>query len=253
MIEIFARPLGALLKLVFDALNNVGLDFTYVSAYALSIIITTIIFKLILMPLTLKQTKSMKAMQDIQPEIEKLQKKYKDDQQTLSMKQMELYKEHKINPLGGCLPLLVQFPIIIAYFRVMQSPIKYVFESKEVYETINKSFLWVKNIALAPSELVNGVANEIQIGGFTLPLIAILAAVTTYFSNKSMTAAQPAANEQAASTQKTMNIMTPLIILMFGYRYAVGLTLYWTVSNIFQMVQQSVVNRTMGSVKEEGK
>lgn len=252
MIDIFARPLGALLKLVFDALNNLGLDFAYVSAYALSIIITTVIFKLILMPLTLKQTKSMKAMQDIQPEIQKLQKKYKDDQQTLSIKQMELYKEHNINPLGGCLPLLVQFPIIIAYFKVMQSPIKYVFESEKVYETINKSFLWVKNIALAPGDLVNGVINEIQLGGFTLPLMAILAAVTTYFSNKSMTAGQPATNDQAASTQKTMNIMTPLIILMFGYKYAVGLTLYWTVSNIFQMVQQSIVNKTMGNVKEEG-
>ena len=253
MIDIFARPLGALLKFIYSMLTSANLDFKYVSAYAISIIITTVIFKLILLPLTLKQTKSMKAMQDIQPKVQELQKKYKDDQQTLSVKQMELYKEHKINPLGGCLPLLVQFPIIIAYFRVMQSPIKYVFESKAVYETINKSFLWVKDISLAPGDLVNGVVNEIQIGGFVIPLIAILAAVTTYFSNKSMTAGQPAANEQAASTQKTMNIMSPLIILMFGYRYAVGLTLYWTVSNIFQMVQQSVVNRTMGNTKEEGK
>ena len=245
MIDIFARPLGALLRLIYNMLTSANLDFEYVSAYAMSIIITTIIFKLILLPLTLKQTKSMKALQDIQPKMQELQKKYKDDQQTLSMKTMELYKEHNVNPLGGCLPLLLQMPVLFAYFRVMQSPVKYVFESEKVYEAINKSFLWVQNIALAPSAIVDGSVNEIQLLGFTIPLIAVIAAITTYISNKMMTASQPAANDQAASTQKTMNIMTPLIILMFGYNYAVGLTLYWTVSNIFQMIQQFAINKAL--------
>ena len=251
MIEIFARPLGALLKIIFNALTNVGLDFGILSAYALSIVITTIIFKLILLPLTIKQTKSMKDMQAIQPKLQEIQKKYKNDQQTLGVKQMELYKEHNINPLGGCLPLLVQMPILLAYFRVMQSPVKYVFESEKAYEMVNKSFLWVQNIAVSPGTIIGGSVNELSVAGFTLPLMAVIAALTTYFSTKMMTAAQPEqANNQAASTQKTMNLVTPFIILMFGFNYPVGLTLYWAVSNTFQMLQQFVAKKTITGVKE---
>lgn len=249
MIDIFARPLGALLNLVYSGFSNINLDFKYISAYALAIIFTTIIFKLILLPLTIKQTRSMKKMQEIQPKIQEIQKKYKDEPQTVSAKTLELYKEHKVNPLGGCLPILIQLPVILAYFRVMQSPIKYVFENEQVYEAINKSFLWVSDISLAPSEMVNGAVNEIEFLGFTIPLIAVIASVTTYFSNKSMATSQPAANAQAASTQKTMNIVSPIIILMFGYNYAIGLTLYWSVSNIFQILQQYIAKRLV--VKED--
>lgn len=250
MIEIFARPLGALLKIVFGALTNLNLDFELLSAYALSIIVTTIIFKLILLPLTIKQTKSMKEMQDIQPKLQEIQKKYKDDQQTLGMKQMELYKEHKINPIGGCLPLLIQMPILLAYFRVMRSPVKYVFESEQAYELVNKSFLWVQDIALASGEIVNGSVNELSILGFTLPLMAIIAALTTYFSTKMMTAGQPQASGQAASTQKTMNLITPFMILFVGYTNPIGLVIYWTVSNLFQIGQQAFVKKIVADPKE---
>lgn len=250
MIEIFARPLGALLKIVFGALTNLGLDFEILSAYALSIIVTTIIFKLILLPLTIKQTKSMKDMQDIQPKLQEIQKKYKDDQQTLGIKQMELYKENNINPIGGCLPLLIQMPILLAYFRVMRSPVKYVFESEKAYELVNKSFFWVQDIALSSGEIVNGAINEISVLGFTLPLMAIIAALTTYFSTKMMTAGQPAASGQAASTQKTMNLITPFMILFVGYTNPIGLVIYWTVSNLFQIGQQAFVKKIVADPKE---
>lgn len=251
MIEIFAKPLGALLKIVFGALTNFGIDFGILSAYALAIVITTIIFKLILLPLTIKQTKSMKDMQDIQPKIQELQKKYKNDQQALGVKQMELYKEHKVNPIGGCLPLLIQMPILLAYFRVMREPVKYVFESPEAYEMVNKSFLWIQNIAVSSGTMIDGVANEFAIMGFTVPILAIIAAITTYFSTKMMTASQPAANDQAASTQKTMNLITPFMILFVGYSNPTGLVLYWTVSNLFQIGQQYVVKRIVTTdVKE---
>lgn len=248
MIEIFARPLGALLKIVYGALTNLNLDFEMLSAYALAIIVTTIIFKLILLPLTIKQTKSMKEMQDIQPKIQELQKKYKDDQQTLGIKQMELYKEHKINPIGGCLPLLIQMPILLAYFRVMREPIKYVFANEAAYEAASKSFLWIQDIGLSSATMIDGVVNEISIMGFTLPLLAIIAAVTTYYSTKMMTAGQPAANDQAASTQKMMNYMTPLMILFVGYSNPAGLVLYWTISNLFQIGQQYVVKKLVTDV-----
>lgn len=256
MIEIFAKPLGALLKVVYNALVGMGMDFGILSAYALSIIITTLIFKLILLPLTIKQTRSMKEMQDLQPKLQELQKKYKDDQQTLSTKQMELYKEHNINPLGGCLPLLIQMPILFAYFRVMQSPVKYVFnastvlaENEKAYEMANKAFLWVQDIAVAPGAIINGSANELAIAGFAIPIMGLLAAITTYISTKMMTASQPQAEGQAASTQKTMNLVTPVMIFIFGFNYPVGLTLYWTVSNIFQILQQYIAKKAITDVK----
>ncbi len=251
MIDIFAWPLGKLLKFVYDMMVNIGLDLPRLSAYSVAIIITTIIFKLLLLPLTLKQMKSMKNMQEIQPKIQELNKKYKNDPQTLNQKTMELYKEHKVNPFGGCFPLLIQFPIIIAYFRVMQSPVPYVFSDQAVYDGVLKGFLWIKDIGLAPSAMIDGVMNGVAIAGFNIPILAILAAITTYLQSKMMTAAQPAADGQAKSTQATMNIMMPIFILWMGSKYAAGLTLYWTISNLFQIVQQYLTNRSIGKVKEE--
>lgn len=248
MIDIFAWPLGKLLKFVYDIMVTIGLDLPKLSAYSLAIIITTIIFKLLLLPLTFKQMKSMKNMQEIQPMIQELNKKYKNDPQTLNQKTMELYKEHKVNPFGGCLPLLIQFPIIIAYFRVMQSPVPYVFSETATYEGILRGFLWIKDIAQPE------VIYSLNLGGFniTISILAILAAITTYFQSKMMTAAQPAAaGGQAQSTQATMTIMMPLFILWMGSKYAAGLTLYWTITNLFQIVQQYITNRSVGKVKEE--
>lgn len=252
MIDIFAWPLGKLLKLVYDFTVSVGLDLEYLSAFSIAIILTTIIFKLILLPLSFKQMKSMKNLQKVQPKLQELNKKYKNDPQTLNQKTLELYKEHKVNPFGGCLPLLIQLPIIIAFFRVMQLPGTYVFGEEAIYEGINRSFLWIKDIGLAPGALIDGVMNGVSISGFNIPILAIIAAVTTFVSSKLMSAAQPAgADGQAKSTQSTMNIFMSVFILWIGSRYAAGLTLYWTISNLFQLVQQLITNRSVGKVKEE--
>lgn len=252
MIDIFALPLGKLLKFVYDMMVSIGLDLPILSAYAIAIIITTIIFKLLLLPLTFKQMKSMKNMQEIQPKVQELQKKYKNDPQTLNQKTMELYKEHKVNPFGGCFPLLIQFPIIIAYFRVMQSPVPYVFSEQATYDGILRGFLWIKDIGLGPGDMVGSLTNGVSIAGFSVPILAILAAATTFLSSKMMSAAQPAGpNGQAQSTQATMNIIMPLFILWIGAKYPAGLTLYWTISNLFQIVQQYFTNRSVGKIKEE--
>lgn len=251
MIDLFAKPLGVLLRFVYDMLVGFGLDFKLLSAYSLAVIITTILFKFILLPLTLKQSRSMKNMQEIQPKLQELQKKYKNDPQTLNQKTLELYKEYNVNPLGGCFPLLIQFPIIIAYFRVMQFPVQYVFKDQAMYDSISRSFLWIKDIGLAPGAMIDGVMNGVGIAGFNIPILAILAAITTYLSSKMIAAAQPVQDGQAQSTQATMNIIMPLFILWIGSKYAAGLTLYWTISNIFQIVQQYFTNRSLGKIKEE--
>lgn len=226
MTEAIAKPLGMLLKTVYDGVTAMGLDFTHLSGYAIALIVTSIIFKCLLLPLTLKQTKSMKGMQQIQPQLQELQKKYKNDPQTLNMKSMELYKEHKVSPFGGCLPLLIQFPILIGFFNVLREPVKYVFHDQAVYDAINKSFFWVKDL---------NVPDAIMI-------IPLLAALTTYISSKMMNTSGGVQDEKAQATQRTMTIIMPIMIFFMGRSLSAGLALYWVIGNLFTVVQNLVIN-----------
>src|SRR5665648_254836 len=101
--QIIAKPIGFIVKIIYDLVSS--LDNPIISAYAMAIIIASILLKLVLLPLTKKQTDSMKKMQELNPEIAKLKEKYKNDKETLNRKTMELYKEYNVNPMGGCLPL----------------------------------------------------------------------------------------------------------------------------------------------------
>lgn len=237
MSKLFAKPLGALLKFVFDMVSKIGggTEPKIISFYAIAIILTTIIFKFILLPLGLAQSKSTRKMQEIQPKIKEIQDKYKSDPQTQQAKIMELYKENNVNPFGSCLIMLVQFPIMIGFFRVMREPIEYVFKSEAAYNAINKTFLWIKNLE-QPDPYMWG-----------LPL---LAGLTTFLQNKLMTA-QTATDPKAESTQRTMSIMLPFMIFFAAKGFPAGLALYWVVSGIFQIVQTLISNRSLGKIKED--
>lgn len=256
-LDFIAKPMGMLVKLLYDIVSVV--DTKYLSAYAISIILSTIIFKLIMLPLTIKQTKSMKKMQELNPQIKELQEKYGKDPQTLQRKQMELYKEANYSPFAGCLPMLLQFPILIAFFYVIRSPEIFVFENQEAYNLINKSFLWINDLRFTENFVFdNSVVNGISMGGMSLPFIgaaipilAALSGITTYLTTKMTTAGQPAGNEQAMATQKSMNMMMPVMIFVMSMQFPAGLGLYWVISNIFQLVQQYVVMNSSKNPKEE--
>lgn len=235
MSKFFAKPLGALLKLVYDLVSKAGAEPKYISFYAVAIILTTIIFKFILLPIGLSQTKSMKKMQDIQPKLKEMQDKYKNDPQTMQAKTMQLYKENKVNPFSGCLILIIQLPIILGFFNALRDPVTYVFKSKEVYAALSKTFLWITDLE-QPDPYLWG-----------LPLIA---ALTTYISSLTMNTGQNI-DPQAQATQKTMNIILPFMIWWAARSFPAGLALYWVVSNIFQIVQQIISNRSLGKIKEE--
>lgn len=265
MIEIFAKPLGALVHILYELVSV--LDTHYISGYAIAIIIATLLLKSALLPLTLKQTRSMSKMQEIQPELKALQKKYKNDAQTLQQKTMELYKEKGVNPFGGCLPLLIQMPIIMGFFYVLRDPVKYIFSNQaEVFATINKTFLWIHDLGFSANfvgegivdgmGLPEGVINGLSLGGLDLPLIgkalpvlAIISAVTTYFQTKMTNPNSSSDGGQAQQTQKTMTLMMPFMIFFFALNFPAGLALYWVVSNTFQIGQQYFVNRNMYKLK----
>lgn len=256
-LDFIAKPMGMLVKLLYDMVSV--FDTEYLSAYAISIILSTIIFKLIMLPFTIKQTKSMKVMQDLNPKLKELQEKYGKDPQTLQRKQMELYKEANYSPFAGCLPLLLQFPILIAFFYVIQQPVKYVFADQAYFDTINKTFLWIKDLGFAENhvfadKLVNGISLgglSVPFVGAALPILAAASGITTYFTTAMTSASQPSMNEQQESTQKTMNMMMPVMIFVFSLQFPAGLGLYWVVSNAFQLAQQYIIMNRTKIPKEE--
>ena len=120
MTAFLGKILGSLLRFVYDIISNIGTEPGNFSYYAMAIIITTVIFKLMLLPINFQQTKSTRIMGEIQPKMKVIQDKYKKDPQTMQVKMQELYKEYNYNPASGCLPLLIQLPIIIAFFAVFR-------------------------------------------------------------------------------------------------------------------------------------
>lgn len=254
MLDFICYPMGALVRLLYNAVSV--LDTAVFSAYAISIILSTIIFKLLVMPLTLKQTKSMKKMQEMGPKIKELQDKYGKDPQTLQRKQMELYKEANYNPASGCLPLLIQMPILISFFYVLQQPVKYIFQDQAFFDAINKSFLWINDLGFAENFVLgDGVINGLSMGmslpfvGAALPILAALTGLSTYLTSKMSMQGQPVMNEQQMATQKMMTTMMPVMIFVMSLNFPSGLGLYWVVSNVFQLVQQYVI---MHSSKKSG-
>ena len=177
----------------------------YVGNFGVSIIVVTILIKIALLPLTLKQDKSMKEMKKIQPELEKLKEKYANDKQMLNIKTMELYKEHKVNPLGGCLPLLLQLPILFALFGVLRNGII----------PKDSSFLWLKLSVPDPF--------------YVLP---VLNGAVSFFQQKLMGSAD--SNPQ----MKNMMYIFPIMMIFISYRMPSGLQLYWLTSSILAVVQQ---------------
>ncbi len=179
--------------------------------YGLAIIFITIFIKICLYPLTNTQLKSMRTMQELQPKLKALQEQYKDTPEKLQAETMKLYKDKGFNPLGGCLPLLVQMPILFAFYQALIK-FKYVDPSQA-------SFLWIPSLS--------------QADPIILP---ILAAATTYYQQRISTAGPPDA------TQKTMMYTMPLFIGWMAHSFAAGLALYWVMFNILSILQQMYVN-----------
>lgn len=235
MTAFLGKLLGPLLKFVYDIISTVGVEPSNFSYYSMAIIVTTIIFKLMILPIMLQQTKSTRMMGEIQPKMQAIQDKYKKDPQTMQIKMQQLYKEHNYNPMSGCLPLLIQFPIILAFFAVFREPAKYAFTEPGLYESINKVFLWIPNLD-NPDPYMMG--------------LPFLAAATTYLQSKLM-APPSTGNQQAESTQKMMTIFLPFMIFISAKSFPAGLALYWVLSNLFSIVQQLITNRFSEKIKEE--
>ena len=194
--------------------------------YGWAIIVFTLLIKTVLLPLNIKQTKSMKDMQRLQPELQKLNKKYKNNKEKLNEETLKLYKTFKVNPAGGCLPLLLQFPILIGLYQTLLHPETWVFVNGTI-SGIDMSFLWMESLSV-PDPI------------YVLP---ILAALFTFVTQKFTMAAQPVTNpdDPNAKTQKIMLYAMPSMIGYISISMPAGVALYWVVQNIFTFVQQFIM------------
>lgn len=200
---------GHILRIIFEITHD----------YGLAIILFTIVAKVLLLPLTIKQTKSTKAMQDIQPRIQEIQTKYKNKPEKQNEEMVKLYKEANINPLAGCLPLLIQLPIIMGLFSVIREPVQYgVFASAAEFAKANVGFLWIESL--------------------TKPdyILAILSGASAYIMQKVM---MP--SDQQQGSMKMMTYVMAGMSLYWGFIFPAGLTLYWTASNIFSIGQHYLI------------
>ncbi|MEQ6388594.1 YidC family membrane integrase SpoIIIJ [Bacillaceae bacterium S4-13-58] len=215
--EYVIYPLSQMIIFFAEVLGN---------SYGLSIIVVTIIIRTVLLPLNIKQLKSSKAMQDIQPELQKIREKYssKDQktQQKLQQETMELFQKNGVNPLAGCFPLLVQMPILFGIYQA-------IYRTEEIK---TQSFLWFQM----------GQPDPI----FLLPIIA---AITTFLQQKIMMAGNASANNPQ---MKMMLYMMPLMIGIFAVYFPAALALYWVVGNVFMIGQAIFVNRPMNKQSTGG-
>ncbi|MCR6545643.1 YidC/Oxa1 family membrane protein insertase [Dehalobacterium formicoaceticum] len=183
-------------------------------SYALAIVLLTIIIKVLLYPLTYKQMKSMKVMQQLQPIIKELDQKYKNNPQKKQEEMMKVYQEYGANPMAGCLPLLIQFPILIALFRGLQS------FHPSIPEHYN--FFWINDLSLADPS------------GFILPVFVGL----TTFLQQYITS--PNSNDP---TQKMMLYAMPILFGWMTRSFPAGLALYWIAFSVVGTIQQIFINR----------
>ena len=204
----------ALVDFVVHVLNAI---YGVVGNYGVAIIIVTILMRIIVFPLTLKQEKSMKKMRDLQPELDKIKEKYKDSPQEYQQKTAELYRENGVNPLGGCLPLLIQMPIFVALY--------WAFSGNAI--PADAKFLWFT--LKQPDKLF-------MMGNFAFNLLPILNVGVTYIQQKIMASAT--SGQESNQQMQTMLYMMPIMMLFIFYNMPSGVTLYYLVSGALSLVQQ---------------
>ena len=202
---------GFFAKLLLRSMNGLH---GFGLGYAMCIIVITIIIKILFWPLTKASTVSMKRMAAYQPQMAEIREKYKEDPQKLNKRMMEFMREHKINPMGGCLPILIQIPVFFGFFTMLRSAV----------ELRGAQFLWACD--LSQSDTIAHVA------GFPINPLPMIMGVTMILQAR-MTPVSPTADPMQ---QKIMKYM-PLMFIVILYNFSAGLTLYWTVQNMLSILQ----------------
>ena len=223
---IIAKPIGHQLMLIYKLVGN----------YGISLIILTFIVKLALYPLYAKQIKSSADMAEMSSKAQDIQRRYANDREKQNEEMQKLYAEVGFNPMSGCLPMLIQFPIIMGLFALLRNPMKYM-PANMIFAN-HESFLWIKDLA--------------QPDPWILPIAAGVATYFAFAMNSAMTMQQPGAS---AGQNKAMNAIMkyffPLSILWLARSYPAGLAIYWAGGQFMQIFFNIRINKMRENINKE--
>jgi len=228
----------------FDAVIRFFHD-SFGFGWGLSIIALTVCVRAILVPLTLKQFRSMQSLQRLAPEIKKLQEKYKDDKQRLNQEMMKFYQENKVNPFGSCLPLLMQMPVFISLFYMLRKDLK-----RDICGDHLNTYLATHHgatlTATGCDKVDPGSAKFLFIGDLTHSASGATLVVLLALYVASQLASSLLMSVTADKNQRTMMLALPFVFVLFVRTFPAGLLVYWITTNIWTVGQQYLVRRTVG-------
>lgn len=242
MSEIFQAIIYQPIYNILIALYNIipGQDF------GVAIIATTLLIKLVLVPVSKKQIESQKKMQEFQPQIKELQRKHKDDKEKQTKELMEFYKKNKANPFSGCLPMIVQLIFLIAIYKIL-------INISAVGLTIEEGILY--SFVSSPGKINHLFAGVVDLTRPSI-VLAVLAAISQYFQSKMLMKSKEDKKEKkgektkdddkpdfASIMTKQMLYLGPFLTLFIGIKFAAGLSLYWLVSTLFMLGQQALIDK----------
>ena len=256
--QIITVPFGYLMSFLYGIAGN----------YGIAIVLFTIVIKALLLPLSYKQQKSSMKMTALNPQLQELQKKYKNDKEKLNKETMDLYNRHGANPLAGCLPTLLQFPIMIGLYQVINRPLTYMYHlTAEQVSGLRDS---IADLAANTPEIILAqhlTEDVIRKNGLSIPvlnlnffglnlaqvpnwqvlsvlwIIPLLAALASYGSSKFAQKLQPATNTEGGNPGQTMMMIMPFMSLFFCFQLPAGVGFYWIMTSLTSMLQQWILTK----------
>lgn len=226
--------------------------YSWTGDYGVAIILLTVAMRILLIPLTIKQTKSMYEMQEIQPKLKALQEKHKKDKEKLQEETLKFYKENKVNPFGGCLPLLIQMPVFIALFRVLGTPpktgagpnlVNYISTLPAVQQAAARRFLFlIADITKSPQMVFSAGGGFLHVALVVLPYatLVVLFGLSVWLPQQMLT---------KDKQQQRVGLYMSVFMLYIGWVSPAGVLLYWVTSSAWQVAQQAIMlrqNKTRG-------
>jgi YidC/Oxa1 family membrane protein insertase len=224
---IIAKPIGYLLQLIYKLVGN----------YGISLIILTVIVKTAMYPLYAKQIKSTANMSEMSEKAKEIQNRYANDKEKMNEEMQKLYAEMGFNPMSGCLPMLIQFPIIMGLFALLRNPMKYMPAGSMMIFANHESFLWIKDLA-QPDPLI-------------LPIAAGIATYFAFSMNSAMTQTPGASQGQNKAMNAIMKYFFPLSILWLARSYPAGLAIYWAGGQFMQIFFNLRINKIRAEMNKE--
>ena len=224
---IIAKPVGYLLQWIYQLVGN----------YGIALIILTFVVKLVLYPMYAKQIKSTASMQDISEKTQEIQRKYANDKERMNEEIQKLYSETGFNPMSGCLPMVIQFPIIMGLFALLRNPMKYMPAGNTMIFANHESFLWIKDLS--------------QPDMWVLPILAGVATFFAFSMNNAMMAQPGGSAGQTKAMNAMMKYVFPLSILWLARSYPAGLAIYWAGGQVMQIFFNIRINKMRAKMNAE--